>query len=200
MIDLLFRNTIILFMQSTIRVLGQTIKELRSRHGLTLEELAEKSGCTPGFISQVERSQAVPSITTLYAIANVLGVKVTDFFHDVTNSTKIVRHNERIKFKIEGSAVEYSLLTTKFPHGSLQAFILTFSSSKEALPTDEYRAHLGEELIYILDVELRIWIGDDSYDLHTGDSIYFKSNTKHLLENRTLAPAVAISLITPSIF
>ena len=60
-------------MNTTIRVIGHTIKELRSRHGLTLEELAEKSGCTPGFISQVERNQAVPSITPLYAIADDCG-------------------------------------------------------------------------------------------------------------------------------
>jgi len=187
-------------MNTTIRVIGQTIKELRLRQGLTLEVLAERSGCTPGFISQVERNQAAPSITTLYAIAGVLGVKVTDFFPDVTNPTKIVRHDELGTFKIEGSAVEYALLTTKFPHGALQAFLLTFSSSHDALPTDEYRSHLGEELIYILDGELRIWIGDASYDLCAGDSIYFKSNVKHLLENRTVTPVIAISLITPSIF
>ena len=75
-------------MQTTIRLIGRTIKELRSRRGLTLEELANRSGCTPGFISQVERNQAVPSVTTLYAIASVLGVKVTDFFPDVTNPTR----------------------------------------------------------------------------------------------------------------
>jgi mannose-6-phosphate isomerase-like protein (cupin superfamily) len=148
----------------------------------------------------LERNQAAPSIVTLYAIAEVLGVKVTDFFPDVTNPTKVVRKEERGTFKIEGSAVEYSLLTTKFPHGALQAFILNFSPSRQALPTDEYRAHLGEEFIYILEGELRIWIGDHSYDLDSGDSVYFKSSTKHCLENRTDRPTVAISLITPSIF
>ncbi len=187
-------------MNTTIRVIGRTIKKLRTLRGMTLEELAEKSGCTPGFISQLERHQAAPSITTLYAIAEVLGVKVTDFFPDVTNPAKVVRKEERGTFKIEGSAVRYSLLTTKFPHGALQAFILNFSPSKQALPTDEYRAHLGEEFIYILDGELRIWIGDVSHDLAAGDSIYFKSTTKHCLENRTDQPVVAISMITPSIF
>ncbi|HEY5572403.1 MAG TPA: helix-turn-helix domain-containing protein [Anaerolineales bacterium] len=187
-------------MDTTIRVIGRTIKELRSRRGLTLEELAEKSGCTPGFISQLERNQAAPSIVTLYAIAEVLGVKVTDFFPDVTNPTKVVRRDERGTFKIEGSAIGYSLLTSKFPHGALQAFILTYLPSNQALPTDEYRAHLGEEFIYILDGELHIRIGDVSYDLLAGDSVYFKSSAKHSLENRIDRPTVVISMITPSIF
>jgi len=187
-------------MDTTIRVIGRSIKKLRTQRGLTLEQLAERSGCTPGFISQLERNQAAPSIVTLYAIAEVLGVKVTDFFPDVTNPTKVVRQAERGTFKIEGAAIEYSLLTTKFPHGALQGFILTFSPAKLSLPTDEYRAHLGEEFIYILDGELRIWIGDISYDLSAGDSVYFKSTTKHCLENRTDSQVVAISMITPSIF
>lgn len=187
-------------MQTTIRLIGRTIKELRLRRGLTLEELAEKSGCTPGFISQVERNQAAPSVTTLYAIASVLGVQVTDFFPNVSNPTKVVRRDERTTFNIEGSAVTYSLLTTKFPHAALLAFILTFLPSKQALPTDESRSHLGEEFIYILEGELRVWIGDVAYDLAAGDSLYFKSSAKHSLENYTDHPAVVISMITPSIF
>lgn len=187
-------------MDTTIRAIGHTIKKLRTQRKLTLEELAEKSGCTPGFISQLEHNQAAPSVVTLYAIAEVLGVKVTDFFPDVTNPTKVVRQEERDTFKIEGSAISYSLLTTKFPHGALQAFILTYSPAYQALPTDEYRAHLGEEFIYILDGELRVWIGDDFYDLSAGDSMYFKSSLKHCLENCTDRPTVVISMITPSIF
>jgi transcriptional regulator with XRE-family HTH domain len=187
-------------MDTTIRAIGRRIKDLRTRRGLTLEELAEKSGCTPGFISQLERNQAAPSVVTLYAIAQVLGVKVTDFFPDVTNPAKVVRREERSTFKIEGSAIGYSLLTTKFPHAALQAFVLTYAPSDQALPTDEYRAHLGEEFIYILDGELRIWIGEVSYDLSTGDSVYFKSSVKHCLENRTTCPTTVISMITPSIF
>ena len=51
-------------METTIRIIGQRIKELRTQRGLTLEEVAEKSGCTPGFLSQLERNKAAPSITT----------------------------------------------------------------------------------------------------------------------------------------
>ncbi len=86
-------------MDTTIRAIGRAIKELRQRRQMTLEELADQSGCTPGFISQLERNQAAPSIVTLYAIAEVLGVKVTDFFPDVTNPTKVIRKDERGTFQ-----------------------------------------------------------------------------------------------------
>ena len=67
-------------MKKVIRVIGQRIREYRSQKNLTIEEVAERSGCTPGFLSQIERNKAVPSITLLYAIANALDTNVADFF------------------------------------------------------------------------------------------------------------------------
>jgi transcriptional regulator with XRE-family HTH domain len=185
---------------TTIRVIGQRIKELRSQRGLTLEEVAEKSGCTPGFLSQLERNKAAPSITTLYSIAEAFGVKVSDFFPDGINTTKVMRHDHRESFHFQGSAVVYSLLSTKFPHGAIGSFLLTIKPANQALPTDEFRAHMGEEFVYVLQGVLRLWIGDGFYDLYPGDSVYFKSTVKHRLENRSNQPVVALSMITPSIF
>jgi transcriptional regulator with XRE-family HTH domain len=49
-------------MDRVIQAVGQRVKELRSQRDYTLEEVAERSGCTPGFLSQIERNKAVPSI------------------------------------------------------------------------------------------------------------------------------------------
>jgi transcriptional regulator with XRE-family HTH domain len=187
-------------MNTTIRVIGQRIKELRSQRGLTLEEVAERSGCTPGFLSQLERNKAAPSITTLYSIAEALGVKVSDFFPDGINTTKVMRHDHRESFHFQGSAVVYSLLSTKFPYGALGAFLMTIKPAHQALPTDEFRAHPGEEFFYIMEGVLRVWLGDGFHDLYPGDSAYFKSATKHRLENRSNQPVIALGLIVPSIF
>lgn len=187
-------------MPTTINIIGKTIKELRSKRGLTLEEVAEKSGCTPGFLSQLERSKAAPSVTTLYSIAEALGVKVTDFLPDGINPAKISRQDSRENFHFEGSAIRYSLLSTKFPHGALASFLLNILPFDQALPTDETRAHMSEEFIYVMDGVLRLWIDDGFYDLYPGDSVYFKSTIKHRMENRSNQPVVALSMITPSIF
>jgi transcriptional regulator with XRE-family HTH domain len=176
------------------------IKELRSKRGLTLEEMAKRSGCTPGFVSQLENNKATPSITTLYSIAKALGVNVIDFFPHSIDSAKVIRHDHRESFHFEGSIIVYSLLSTKFHHGALATFLLTFNPADQALPTDELRMHMGEEFVYILDGVLRLWIGDGFYDLYAGDSAYFVSTTKHRLENLSNQPVVALSMITPSIF
>jgi mannose-6-phosphate isomerase-like protein (cupin superfamily) len=149
----------------------------------------------------LERNKAAPSITTLYSIAEALGVKVTDFFPDLLNQpSKVTRHESRESFQFEGSAIDYALLTTKFSYGAFNAYIMVIKPENQALPTDEPRAHIGEEFSIILEGVLRFWIGDNAYDLYPGDSIYFKSAVKHRLENRGTQPAVIFSIYTPSIF
>jgi transcriptional regulator with XRE-family HTH domain len=186
--------------EKVIEAIGQRIKELRSQKNLTLEELAERSGCTPGFLSQIERNRAAPSIATLDAIAEALDTRVSDFFPDTIKTAKIVRHNQRETFQFEGSSTVYSLLSTKFPHAAIDAFLMMVVPAREALPTDETRAHVGEEFFCVLQGVMRFWYNDTFYDLYPGDTVHFRSTVKHRLENSGDQPVVLLSLITPAIF
>ncbi|MBI1878789.1 MAG: cupin domain-containing protein [Chloroflexi bacterium] len=187
-------------MEKVIRAIGQRIKQLRLQRNLTLEELANRSGCTPGFLSNIEQNRAVPSVVTLDAIAQALGTRIADFFPETIHTAKIVRHDQRESFQFEGSSIAYSILASKFPHAAVEAFVMTIIPAQEALPTDETRAHLGEEFFYILQGVVRLWYGKSFYDLYPGDSVHFRSTVRHRLENRDDQPAVLLSLITPAIF
>ena len=180
--------------------MGQKIRQLRLDKGLTLEAAAQRAGCTPGFLSQVERSQAVPSITMLYAIAQALGVKVTYFFPTMVHDTKVVRADERAVFRFEGSPIAYSLLSTSFPDRKLESLLLQMDPVDGTLPFDEFRSHPGEEFVYVLEGTLRLWVGDAVYDLNSGDSIHFTSTVKHRMENPGDSPVMAFCVFTPPVF
>lgn len=59
--------------------IGGKIKMLRQANGLTLEELANRSELTKGFLSQLERDLTSPSITTLEDILEALGTNLQEF-------------------------------------------------------------------------------------------------------------------------
>jgi transcriptional regulator with XRE-family HTH domain len=180
--------------------MGQKIRELRLENQLTLEEAADRAGCSPGFLSQVERNQAVPSITMLCAIAQALGVKVTRFFPRTAPIAKVVRADERYTFRFEGSFIVYSLLSTGFPDRMLELLLVEVDPMDQALPADELRSHPGEEFAHVLEGTLRLWIGDAVYDLGPGDSAHFKSTIKHRVENPGDRPTVYLSVLTPPLF
>ena len=187
-------------MPNEIVDVGKAIKALRSRRGLTLDDVARQSGCTPGFISQIEHHNAAPSITTLQSIAAALGASIADFFPADINQSKVVRRDLDESIQFEGSTTKYSVLSTKFSHSGLAAFLMTIKREDQALLTDELRAHIGEEFFFVIEGVMRLWIGNGFYDLHRGNSVYFKSTTKHRLENRGQRDVEVLSLVTPSIF
>ena len=187
-------------METTIQVMGRRIRRLRLNSRLTLEEAAERVGCTPGFLSQVERNQAAPSISMLYSIAAAFGVKVTYFFPRTLAGTKVVRAGEREAFRFEGSSIVYSLLSTQFAERQLESLLVRMEPVAGALPADEFRSHPGEEFACVLEGTLRLRIADTEYDLHSGDSVHFKSAVQHRLENPGDRPMVALWVLTPPVF
>jgi len=116
-------------METTIGMIGQRIKELRLERRLTLEEVAERSGCSAGFLSQLERNRAAPSISMLYSIARALGVSITHFFPEVLNPAKVVRAEERETFCFEGSPITYSLLDRQDLGSGIEQFLRAFHTS-----------------------------------------------------------------------
>lgn len=60
--------------------LGSTIRKLRSLRGMTLNELATKTGSQVGNISKIERDIHKPNIDFLYRLAEALDYSVTDIF------------------------------------------------------------------------------------------------------------------------
>jgi transcriptional regulator with XRE-family HTH domain len=188
------------FMETVISIMGQKIRELRLDRGLTLEEAAERAGCTSGFLSQVERNQAVPSISMLYAIAQALDVHVTHFFPWASPGTKVVHAGDREIFRFEGSSIAYSLLSAKFPGRKLEPLLVYIDPKDGSLPSDEFRSHPGEEFYYVLKGTLRLQVGDEVFDLNQGDSLHFKSTVKHRMDNPSECDTRALCVLTPSVF
>ena len=67
---------------------GRRIKQLRNAQGLTVQELATKSGVSPGYISEVERGLSAVSVDKLSQIAAGLGVGVDFLLHEQPEVSK----------------------------------------------------------------------------------------------------------------
>ena len=63
--------------------LGRRIRELRGIHELTQEQLAERAGITFHYVSAIERGTKAPTVETVAALAEALGVTLSEIFLDV---------------------------------------------------------------------------------------------------------------------
>ena len=82
-------------------IIGGKIRRLRMELQLTQEELADRTELTKGYISQVERDLASPSIATLVDILEALGTTLGEFFADEKKDEKIVFQQEDVFIKEE---------------------------------------------------------------------------------------------------
>lgn len=164
---------------------GGRIRELRRKAGLTLQALADQAGISVGFLSQVERDKATPSLGTLAGLAAALGVDIDWFIATPRPSDSITRAGERPSFAIADTSLRYERINTTLPGGTLSSLIIEIPVGYAS----EVIAHTGEELIYVLQGTLRQTLGEAAFVLHPGDSLHFMGDTPHSFANVGDVPA-----------
>ncbi|MCF4099155.1 cupin domain-containing protein [Maritalea mediterranea] len=158
---------------------GGLIREQRRRMKLTLTQLGERAGVSAGYLSQVERENAVPSLATLGQIALALGLEIEHFISMPKATNAITRKENRATFHIGDSSVVYEKLAVEHPANELYSLILTIPPGYQS----EVAAHEGEEIIYVLEGQIRQTIADASYVLGKGDSLHFRGSLPHSWSN-----------------
>lgn len=178
-------------------MIGEKIRHRRKDINMSMKVLAEKTGLTSGFISQVERELAEPSITSLRKIAEALGVAVFYFFTEEKSPGIVVRKNTRQSRNFAKSHITYELLS---PDLNRQMEMFLASLDPGAATCDEPLSHNGEEVTHVLEGNMWIKIGDDEYSLEAGDTIYYISSVPHRIVNTGKGILRFISTITPPAF
>lgn len=190
--------------------MGDRLRQARTARGLSLRRLAEVLGVSPSLISQVETGRAKPSVNTLYALANELGISLdTLLFMDtkpplpdedgeglaglqetVLPHDPVQRAASRSTIRL-GSGVVWERLTTESIR-NVDFLEVTYEVGGESSPADAFQRHSGQEWGYLLSGTLTVRIGFDEFLLQPGDAISFDSQTPHRLFNAGDVPARAV--------
>jgi transcriptional regulator with XRE-family HTH domain len=165
--------------------IGPLIRARRRKLGLTLQELGKRAGLSVGYLSQVERDNATPTLGTLAQIARSLGVPLDYFISTPRVEDALTRAEERRRFSIDGSSVVYERLGTEFPGNVLSSFILTVPPGYAS----ETVSHEGEEIIYILEGSITQYLDGKEMVMGVGDSLHYRGNVPHAWANPNDRPA-----------
>ena len=176
--------------------LGQRLRARRRELGLTLKEVADGAGLSVGFISQVERGLAAPSISSLAGVARVLGTHISEFLSQPKGDLPYTLRDKRPLYSVERSGLQYERISASFPGSALSSVITHEPPGYRSEPI----RHEGEELFYILDGELTVEIEEMRTILKAGDSIHFASTRRHSAWNHGTAPAVVLHVCTMDVF
>ena len=179
--------------------IGSKIREFRLSKGFNLKSLAEVAGVSSSLLSQIENGSANPSINTIKTIADVLDTPLFLFFkEEVPRDNFIVRKGERRSMSFsQGEEISYELLTPDLS-GDIEFMILTLQPGTES--SSKRREHKGEEVAYILEGGIKLYLEGEEFPLHQGDSARINSYMKHKWKNEGETRAKIIFAITPPCF
>lgn len=176
--------------------LGERLRLRRKECGLTLQAVADGAGLTVGFISQVERDIAAPSLASLTAISEVLGAHISDFFKQPSNKNETTHADLREMYTLPGADISYERLSTNFPGSTITSVMAYFAPNHQAEPM----RHRGEELYLLLEGTISIFVDGQETVLRAGDTIHFDSKRLHYVWNRTNTHAKMLICNTMNVF
>jgi transcriptional regulator with XRE-family HTH domain len=183
--------------------IGVRLREERQKNGLTVRELARRIEVSPSLISQIERDIVNPSVATLYAIVNELGLSMNDVFGDnreagsqagdaVSNSPAVAADQRKVINL--GAGVRWERLTAT--DDSLVEFLyVVYDAGGSSCAEDTLVRHAGKEYGYVLGGRLGVRIGFAEYELEAGMSISFNSSSPHRLWAIGDEPATAVWVV-----
>jgi transcriptional regulator with XRE-family HTH domain len=175
--------------------LGKKLRYLRRARGLTLKQVAEAAQCTPAYLSQLENDKTSPSIASLKRIAEVLGARIVDFFlDDIDDEPVVMEPKQWLKVSLPRWKADIRQMVRRVQHRRMQPF---YTVIEPGGGTREDYSHHGEEFGLVLEGELTLKVGEETYRVKAGSSFYYPSSLPHSWTNEGKRPCRVVWVVTP---
>lgn len=152
---------------------GPQVRRLRQERGLTLSQVASRSGLNVGYLSQIENDKASPSLESLAALAEAIEVPIAWFLLDASRPPRVVRAAERRHWEGPGG-VRVEEVDGGIPRDIRIVQTLSSRGVRSGLHT-----HWGDEHHIVLTGRIRLTQGAHSVELGPGDYLLWDATIPH---------------------
>ncbi|MBQ8161036.1 MAG: cupin domain-containing protein [Clostridia bacterium] len=178
--------------------IGKELMLLRQKCGLTQQEMADRCELSKGFISQVERNLASPSIATLTDMLECLGSSLSSFFSE-KREEKLVFTPQDMFEKVDEDLLcgKVTWLVPDAQKNSMEPILVELGpgGQSDTMPPSE-----GEEFGYVLAGSVDLYLGDTAMRVRTGCSFCLHPGSDHYLKNPGKTKAKVLWISTPPSF
>ena len=178
--------------------IGEKLRLMRLQRGLTQEDLADRCELSKGFISQVERNLASPSIATLTDMLECLGSSLSEFFSDRPDEKTVFTPQDMfVKEDPEDLRGSITWLVPDAQKNDMEPILVDIGENGETYPLPP---HEGEEFGYVLSGSVYLVTGDKKTRVRTGCSFCLHPRQTHYLMNAGRTRAKVLWVSNPPIF
>lgn len=161
--------------------IGKRLKTARQSRNMTLDELAEATGVSKPMLSQIERGQSSPTVTTLWKIATGMKIPFSSFLKERGTQYTVVDLQEQDILLEEHGAMKVYTLFAFDPIRSCEAFYIEFEAG--CLHDSDKHNDGVEEYIFVTHGKLDIVLKGTKVTLRENQAIRFEANIPHSYVN-----------------
>ena len=185
--------------------IGEELRRVRLSRKLSLRNVASAVGVSASLLSQVETGKTQPSVSTLYALVNHLGVSLDGLTKGMSQSDGtatdgsvyedghhgiVQRRSENPLIEMENGVV-WERLADGGRHDA-DPLMVTYEPGSSSSVEGKMMRHDALEYGLIIEGTLTLRIENDVFEIYPGDSFSFDANRLHLFENNSAKPARGI--------
>lgn len=172
-----------------VAVLGENIRALREQHGLSLNQLSERSGVAKATLFKIERARTNATVETLVSIANALNVSMSSLFTlPPTAAVDVVKFGTGEPLSDASTSTEL-LRNQVTSAGTMEMFRLTIRANHSVNSAPHGPG--SREHVFVRSGRLRVGPTGDEVELEAGDYCTYPTDGGHLWESLDGEPAEA---------
>jgi len=182
-------------MTEQLREVGQRLTALREIMEYSPADMAGKMDMEEQLYRAYEKGEIDFSFSFLYNAATILGVDVLDILNGESpklSTCCLVRKGQGFDI-FRREAYDYKHLAFTFRDKKSEPFMVSVNPKKGEKPV--LHAHDGQEFDYLVSGKMKLYLGDITYELSEGDSIYYNSAVPHAMEAVGEEPAKFIAVV-----
>lgn len=175
-------------------LVGKNILYIRKKKNLSLDELSKRSGVSKSMLSQIEQEKTNPTVITLWKISKALGTtieKIVDEGNDFP--IELIEHNKATVFYSEDKSFTFKIITPIHMADNLEIYNITSKPHGKNKSMPHFKN--AEEFITVLSGKLEVTAGKYSKKISKGDTVRYKADQEHCIENNTDKEAQAFLVV-----
>lgn len=173
---------------------ARRLRQLRQTRGLSLEELASRSGVSRAMLSQIETQKTNPTIAVLWKVAAGLKVSFAELLAlDEGPSVRITRAREARLLHSQDGTFSSRPLLSNVPGHRVELYELRLAP-EAAQQADPHPPGTFEQL-FCSRGRVEVEVESERYELSAGDAIFFPADRRHGYRTLGKQRFVGLSLI-----
>jgi transcriptional regulator with XRE-family HTH domain len=162
--------------------IAHSLRHEREVAGISVSELARRAGVSKATVSQLESGSGNPSVETLWAIGDALGVPFSTLVDERTTAPRLIRLGDHAGVPSAASPYLATLLSAAAP-GTRRDIYLIQAEPGEPRRSLPHRAGTTEHVVLVAG-EALIGPAESPQLLHPGDYLSYPGDAPHVFEAR----------------